>query len=92
MSLAEVAGQLDVTIPHLVRSFRREFGLPPHRYVVGRRIDRARRLILAGAPISDVAAVTGFHDQAHLSRHFRRMLSTTPGAYQRSGRTPTSER
>lgn len=87
VSLAEVAGRLGVTTAHLVRSFHREFGLPPHRYVVGRRVDRARRLILDGLPLSEVAVTAGFHDQAHLSRHFRRMLSTTPGSYQRSGRT-----
>ena len=66
---------------HLVRVFRREYGLPPHRYVVGRRLDRARPLLLAGMPIADVAAATGFHDQSHLTRHFRALLGTTPGAF-----------
>lgn len=81
--LAEVAAELDVTVPHLVRSFTRELGLPPHRYLVGRRLDLARRRLLAGEPAADVAAATGFHDQAHLTRHFRRLLRTTPGRYQR---------
>ncbi|WP_125775836.1 AraC family transcriptional regulator [Antribacter gilvus] len=81
--LADLAAALGVTTPHLVRSFTREFGLPPHRYLVGRRLDLARRRLLAGEPAGDVAAATGFHDQSHLTRHFRRLLRTTPGRYQR---------
>ncbi|MCF4120727.1 AraC family transcriptional regulator [Antribacter sp. KLBMP9083] len=80
--LADVAGVLGVTTAHLVRAFTREFGLPPHRYLVGRRLDLARRRLLAGEPAGQVAAATGFHDQSHLTRHFRRLLRTTPGRYQ----------
>lgn len=83
--LADVAAELGVTVPHLVRAFTREHGLPPHRYLVGRRLDLARRRLLAGEPAADVAAATGFHDQAHLTRHFRRLLRTTPTRYQRGG-------
>ncbi|WP_129788769.1 AraC family transcriptional regulator [Promicromonospora panici] len=82
--LAEVAAELGVTVPHLVRAFTRELGLPPHRYLVGRRLDLARRRLLAGEPAADVATGTGFHDQAHLTRHFRRLLRTTPTRYQRA--------
>ena len=42
--------------------------------------DRARPLLLAGMPIAEVAVETGFHDQSHLTRHFRALLGTTPGA------------
>ena len=64
-----------------MRSFSREVGIPPHRYLTGRRLDRARRLLLAGGRPAEVAAEVGFHDQAHLTRHFKRMLGVTPGAY-----------
>ncbi|UMG94420.1 AraC family transcriptional regulator [Nocardioides sp. TF02-7] len=84
-SLAEAARRLGVGETHLVRAFTRTYGLPPHRYVVGRRLDLARRLLLDGHPPAEVATVTGFYDQAHLTRHFRRLLRTTPGRYQRSG-------
>ncbi|WP_307865010.1 AraC family transcriptional regulator [Myceligenerans salitolerans] len=84
--LADIADRVGVTVPHLVRAFTREFGIPPHRYLVGRRLDLARRRLLAGEPAADVASATGFHDQAHLTRHFRRLLRTTPGRYQREGR------
>jgi AraC-like DNA-binding protein len=64
-----------------VRAFSAVFGLPPHRYLTGRRIDRARRLLLTGQPIASVAAAVGFHDQAHFTRHFAALVGTTPGRY-----------
>lgn len=76
------AGALDDAVhgvaAHLVRTFSREFGIAPHQYLVTRRIDRARRLLLAGGPPHAVAAATGFHDQSHLTRHFKRVVGTTP--------------
>lgn len=82
--LDEAAADLGVHPSHLVRAFTRRHGLPPHRYLTGRRVDRARRLLLDGMAPAEVATATGFYDQAHLTRHFRRMLATTPGAYARS--------
>jgi AraC-like DNA-binding protein len=80
-TLEALARELGTHPSHLVRVFRREYGLPPHRYLVGRRVDRARRLLLEGLPIADVATAAGFHDQSHLTRHFRALLGTTPGAF-----------
>ncbi len=80
-TLDALARDLGTHPSHLVRVFRREYGLPPHRYVIGRRLDSARGLLLDGLPIADVAAATGFHDQSHLTRHFRALLGTTPGAF-----------
>lgn len=71
---------------HLARSFRATFGLPPHAYVTGRRVDHARRLLVAGMPAADVAVAAGFHDQAHLTRTFRRHVGTTPARFATSGR------
>ncbi|MEV6337684.1 helix-turn-helix domain-containing protein [Nocardia vinacea] len=53
-------------------------------YLISRRVDLARPLLLDGIPARDVAAATGFHDQPHLIRHFKRILGTTPGQYARS--------
>ncbi|GAA3826494.1 AraC family transcriptional regulator [Nocardioides panacisoli] len=83
----EEAGRLLGRHPaHLVRAFGRETGVPPHRYVVGRRLDAARRLLLAGERPADVAVAVGFHDQAHLTRHFKRLLGVPPGRYAASAR------
>ena len=84
VSLAWAAAELDRSVPHLVRSFTRRYGLSPHAYVIGRRIDAARRLLLQGGAPADEAAAAGFYDQAHLTRHFRKHTSTTPASYARS--------
>jgi AraC-like DNA-binding protein len=68
----------------LMRAFRAETGLPPHAYLNQVRVRLARRLLDSGVPPADAAATTGFADQAHLTRHFKRMLGVPPGAYQRA--------
>ena len=83
VTLADLGAAVGASPTHLVRAFTARFGLPPHAYLVGRRIDAARSLLLAGRPPADVAATVGFHDQAHLTRQFRRHVGTTPGRFRR---------
>ncbi|MFQ6332014.1 helix-turn-helix domain-containing protein [Nocardia sp. CWNU-33] len=83
---AQPYGVADPT--HLIRAFSRQFGMPPHQYLISRRVDLARPLLLDGMPARDVAAATGFHDQPHLIRHFKRILGTTPGQYAHSADGP----
>jgi AraC-like DNA-binding protein len=85
-TLAEAAVLLHASASQLVRCFTGTFGIAPHRYVVGRRIDAARRLLLDGVPPARAAVEAGFHDQAHLTRHFRRHVGVTPGRYVSSAR------
>jgi AraC-like DNA-binding protein len=68
---------------HLVRAFTREYGMPPHRYLTGRRVDLARRYLLEGRPAAEVAGLAGFYDQSHLNRHFRKMLGVSPSRFVR---------
>lgn len=81
VTLAAAGAELGASPTHLVRCFTRAFGVPPHAYVLGRRIDAARRQLLDGRPPAEVAAGVGFHDQSHLTRHFRRHVGTTPARY-----------
>ncbi len=76
--LSMVAG---VGTRHLIRSFRRTFGITPHAFVRQTRVRRARELLRGGAPIADVAYATGFADQAHLTKAFKLLIGTTPGRY-----------
>ncbi|MDN5726618.1 MAG: AraC family transcriptional regulator [Propionibacteriales bacterium] len=85
VGLGVAARIVGVTPAHLVRTFTAAYGLPPHRYLIGRRIDLARRMLLDGARAGEVATAVGFFDQAHLTRHFRRMVGTTPGRYVAAG-------
>jgi len=68
----------------LLRAFKQATGLPPHAYLNTVRVRRARQLLDAGTPPARVAAEVGFTDQAHLTRHFKRVVGVTPGAYQRA--------
>jgi AraC-like DNA-binding protein len=67
----------------LLRAFRAELGLPPHAYLNQLRVRRAKLLLDLGEPPAEVAQRVGFADQAHLSRHFKRVYGVPPGAYRR---------
>ncbi|KOG27772.1 helix-turn-helix transcriptional regulator [Streptomyces resistomycificus] len=85
LALGEAARLVQAHPAHLVRAFSGAYGIAPHQYLNARRVDRARRLLLAGHGPADVAAATGFHDQAHLTRHFRKLVGVPPGRYRASG-------
>lgn len=76
-TLARLAG----VVPHrFARSFRRRVGEAPHHYVVSRRIEAARTLLVStGHPIVDIALAVGFSSQSHMTSTFRRELGVTPG-------------
>jgi AraC-like DNA-binding protein len=82
-SLDDLARESGMSPFALVRAFRTETGLPPHAYVNHLRVRLARRLLDGGVAPADVAATAGFADQAHLTRHFKRVVGVPPGAYQR---------
>lgn len=65
----------------LARQFRRLLGTSPYRYVIMRRLDHAKRLLAGGQALADVAAGTGFADQAHFTRHFRSAFGMPPGCW-----------
>lgn len=81
ITLRDAAARLGTHPTHLVRSFTATFGVPPHKYLTGRRIDLARKLLLDGQPPAQVATATGFYDQAHLGRHFRRYVGVSPARF-----------
>lgn len=80
LTIARAAELLGAHPSHLVRAFSQAYGIPPHQYVLGRRVDRARRLLVDGHRPAEAATAVGFHDQAHLTRHLRRVLGVTPSA------------
>jgi AraC-like DNA-binding protein len=80
-SLAELASLAGLHPHHLVRAFGARYGVPPHRYRRLLRIELAKQRLSRGDPLSDVALATGFYDQSHFGRHFRRVVGTSPGRY-----------
>ncbi|MFF8596786.1 AraC family transcriptional regulator [Streptomyces sp. NPDC015220] len=81
LTLDEAAAAVHAHPAHLVRAFSAAYGIAPHQYLMSRRVDRARRLLLAGVRPAEVATATGFYDQAHLTRHFRKLVGVTPGRF-----------
>jgi AraC family transcriptional regulator len=78
--LAELAG---LSRSHFARAFKQSVGVPPHEYLVRRRVERAKTLLRdrRRLTIAEVAQVAGFCDHSHLTNHFRRLTGATPSAY-----------
>lgn len=81
VSLAQLTSMTNLSPFYLIRVFRDQVGCPPHEYQTQLRIARARKLIRERQPISDVALETGFFDQSHFSRNFKRIVGVPPGQY-----------
>ena len=92
LTLALAGQRIGARPAHLVRTFKQSFGIPPHAYVIGRRVELARQRLLQGQPPADVAIDVGFHDQAHLTRSFKRHVGTTPGRYAENPVNPRLQR
>lgn len=81
VSLDELARISHLSPFHLLRVFRNTVGLPPHEYLINLRIERAKLLLKKGHAIAQVAYHTGFTDQSHFHRQFKRLVGVTPGLY-----------
>ena len=90
ITLDDLADYTDFDKFHLCRVFRAQVGMPPHTYLTHLRIARAKELLARGVRASDVAPIVGFYDQAQLTRHFRRLVGTTPARYGKAARDVAS--
>jgi AraC-like DNA-binding protein len=84
LSVDQLAAVANLSPFHFIRVFQKEVGIPPHAYLNQTRIRRARDLLAQGMDIASVAQETGFVDQSHLTRHFKRILGITPGNFRNS--------
>jgi AraC-like DNA-binding protein len=84
LSLTELASEVGLSAFHAARLFARATGLPPHAWRNQLRLQRALAPLRAGVPVTEVAAASGFTDQSHFTRHFRRMFGVPPGRWQTS--------
>jgi AraC family transcriptional regulator len=87
-SLAEMAALARLSPYHFARQFRAATGLPPHRYVIARRVERAKHLLQTATelPLAQVAARAGFSDQSQFCQHFKHLVGTTPRQFSKSAR------
>jgi AraC-like DNA-binding protein len=80
VTLAELARECGLSRFQVLRGFVRAVGLTPHGYLMQRRADLARRLVLGGTGLAEAAAEAGFADQSHMTRTFVRKYGLSPGA------------
>jgi AraC family transcriptional regulator len=82
-SLEELAAVARISPYHFARQFRAATGLPPHQFVLARRVERARQMLDQDdrLPLAQVAARVGFSDQSQFTRHFKRIVGVTPGRF-----------
>ncbi|WP_166365447.1 helix-turn-helix domain-containing protein [Pseudomonas akapageensis] len=82
LSLGQLAGLCSLSEYHFARMFRESFGLPPHQYLLARRLGRARELLRGGClPLGEIALACGFASASHFTNRFRQVVGATPGEY-----------
>jgi AraC family transcriptional regulator len=83
-TLEQMAAIAGLAPTYFASQFKRATGLPPHQYVIARRVERAKQLLQGEGDVSltEVAARTGFSDQSHFSHYFKRLVGVTPGRFQ----------
>lgn len=81
--LVEVSG---LSAGYLTRLFHQHYGLPPHAYLTQIRLNKAKELLRRGETQAQTASATGFSDQSHFVKQFKRAFGVTPGAYGREVR------
>jgi AraC family transcriptional regulator len=86
ITLEQMAAAAHLSVYHFARQFKAATGLPPHQYVIARRVERAKQLLQTrtNLSIAEVAANAGFSDQSQFGHHFKRLFGLTP----RQFRTP----
>ncbi|NNC90407.1 MAG: AraC family transcriptional regulator [Akkermansiaceae bacterium] len=87
ITTGELAAMAGLSVSQFERRFREAFGTSPRQYLLRIRVDAAARMLAAtGRTVSEIALECGFHDHAHLSRSFRKIMQVTPTQYRRTHR------
>ena len=79
--LEDICQVANLSEAYLIRSFESHYHMTPHAYLINRRIQHAQAQLREGQTIADIAQQSGFSDQAHLQRVFKKHLAATPGQY-----------
>jgi len=86
-AVSEIAADVGLNMRYFIALFKDGTGLSPHQFQIALRVDRARSMLQAKrTPLCEVAITSGFSDQSHLNRHFKRRFGFTPKAFQSSFR------
>jgi AraC family transcriptional regulator len=84
LSLDAMAAEVGLSPLYLIRAFKHAFREPPHRYILRRRIERAKGLLrTTDMSVAEIALAAGFSSQSHLSNRFRRVVGISPAAFRK---------
>ncbi|AKU97908.1 Transcriptional regulator, AraC family [Labilithrix luteola] len=84
ITLAELAETCGLSIRHFARAFQQSTGVPPHRWLIERRLEKARDMLVGSRlSLQEIAAACGFADQSHFTRTFTRATGSSPGTFRR---------
>jgi AraC family transcriptional regulator len=87
LNIAQLAQECELSLSHFTRAFRKTTGLPPHRWLLQRRVDKAKSLLLDPTlSLAETALACGFADQSHFTRVFTQSVGTSPGVWRRQRR------
>ncbi len=79
LTIEQIAKAINLSPFYFARSFKKEFGISPHCFILNKRLERAKILLRGDLPIVQIAQMCGFSDQSHLTRVFKQYLGFTPG-------------
>lgn len=84
IGLGELAALTGLSVHHFGQAFKASMGMPPHQYVIDRRVKFAKEMLVKGSlSIAEIALAAGFSSQSHFTLHFRKRAGTTPALYRR---------
>jgi AraC family transcriptional regulator len=82
--ISDLAALVSLTRYHFIRSFKQAVGMPPHQFMIGRRVERAKEMLAnQEQTVASVAEQTGFGTPVQLTRAFRRVVGSTPSEFRR---------
>jgi AraC-like DNA-binding protein len=82
--LEDIALHVNISIVHLLRLFKEELSMSVHAYILNKKVHFAKELLSQNIPIAEAAQMSGFFDQSHLNRSFKRVFQLTPKEYQKN--------
>ena len=84
ITVSDLAGLVELSRFHFVRAFKKSTGMPPHQFIMQRRIERAKDMLAdSRLPVTDIAFTAGFNGPAQLTRVFRHIVGVTPTTFRR---------
>lgn len=86
ISIANMSHEICISSFHMIRQFKKEFGLTPHQFQIQCRIRKAQKMLLSDKTITEVALGTGFCDQSHFDKCFKKIVGMTPASYKKVAR------